>query len=93
MTAPVAVLAVLDPRTELGVKQSAKNPNAGFVDMRDWYAYLGRADEARAAVAELIEAAGDVARIQINRRSPSNDMGKAKQLRLRAALARVGAAP
>lgn len=45
--------------------------------------------EARAAVDELIEAAQDVSRVQINRASPANDMGKAKQLRLRAALSRA----
>lgn len=44
---------------------------------------------ARTAVAEPIEAAEAVARIQINRRSPANDLGKAKQVRLRAALPRV----
>lgn len=45
--------------------------------------------KARAAVAELIEAAEAVAFVQINRRSVANDLGKAKQLRLRAALANV----
>lgn len=57
MSAPVDVLDVLDPASHLGVKQSANNGNAGFVDMRDWGAYLGRTKDASAAVAELIEAA------------------------------------
>lgn len=85
----VDVLAVMEPERQLDARQSAKNPNAGFVDWRDWCAYLGRSAEARAAVAELIEAAEAVARIQINRRTPANDLGKAKQVRLRAALSRV----
>lgn len=46
-------------------------------------------DSISTALAELIEAARDVAFVQINR---ANDMGKAKQLRLRAALARIGGA-
>lgn len=45
--------------------------------------------EANAAVAELLEAAEAVARIQINRRTPANDLGKAKQVRLRAAIVRA----
>ena len=84
MTAPVAV----DVREVLAELLSFEERHAEYEPRAN---HEGR--EAIAAVAELIEAAGDVARIQINRRSPSNDMGKAKQLRLRAALARVGAAP
>lgn len=45
-------------------------------------------------LSELVEAADAVAYVQINRRTVSNDLGKAKQLRLRAALAKVkGVAP
>lgn len=32
------------------VKPSAKNPNAGFVDMRDWYALQGEVDALRTAL-------------------------------------------
>lgn len=41
----------------------------------------------RRLVALLMDAADDVARIQINRRSPANDLGKAKQIHLRNVLA------
>jgi hypothetical protein len=33
------------------VKPSAKNANAGFIDMRDWYALQGEVNELRAALA------------------------------------------
>lgn len=56
-TKAMDVLAVLDPCTHLEVKRSEENPKAGFVDMHDWYAYVGFSYEARAAIAELIEAA------------------------------------
>lgn len=56
MTMSVDVLEVMDPERQFDVRQSTKNANAGFVDWRDWCAYLGRSAEARAAVAELIEA-------------------------------------
>lgn len=55
MNKNVDVLAVLNPERELSVKQSSKNANAGFVDWRDWCAYVGRTAEARAAVVELID--------------------------------------
>ncbi|WP_313253264.1 hypothetical protein [Stenotrophomonas sp.] len=45
--------------------------------------------EANTAVAELLEAAEAVARIQINRHTPANDLGKTKQVRLRAAIVRA----
>lgn len=55
MNGKVDVLAVLDVDRDLGVKQSTKNANAGFVDFRDWCAFVGKAAEARAALAELID--------------------------------------
>jgi hypothetical protein len=100
MNEQVDVLAVLDVRRELGVKQSTKNANAAFVDWRDWCAFLSRADEARAAVAELIEATTSaknaIAIIAAAEESETSD--KMHQLmfddlpRLRVALARVGGA-
>lgn len=77
MNAPVDVLAVLE-------EMAAAIWQADYSDPM-----LPLADEAHAAVAELIEAAQDAAFVQINRRTPANDLGRAKQLRLRAALARV----
>lgn len=56
-----------------------------YVPNEEFAAYL----EAREAVAELIDAARRVAFVQINRQAPANDLGKVKQLRLRAALAKV----
>lgn len=35
------------------VKTSTKNANAGFIDMRDWYALQGEVNELRAALARL----------------------------------------
>jgi hypothetical protein len=52
----VDVLAVMDVRCHLGVKQSTKNANAAFLDWREWCNYLAEADKARAAVAELVNA-------------------------------------
>jgi hypothetical protein len=46
--------------------------------------------EARAAIAELIDAATAMAGVQVNRRpSVRNDLGSAKKARLRAAIARA----
>ena len=39
--------------TEGLVKPSTKNANAGFIDMRDWYALQGEVNELRAALARV----------------------------------------
>lgn len=80
MSARVDVLAVLEKHHHL----AAFGPKPREAD---------ELAECRAAVAELIEAAEAVAYVQINRRTPANDLGKAKQIRLRAALTRIGRAP
>lgn len=56
-----------------------------YVPNEEFAEYL----EVREALEELAEAAAAVAFVQLNRRAPANDLGKAKQLRLRAALAKV----
>jgi hypothetical protein len=94
MTGPVDVLAVLDVQRELGVKQSTKNANAGFVDWRDWCAFLGRTDKARAALADLIERADNAEKI-IRNCVNAGQIGAGYIQHaddLRAALANVGSA-
>lgn len=73
MSAPADVLAVME-EAELALMD--------FNCSVTW----DRARKARAAVAELIEAADDASRVQIAR---PNDMGRAKKIRLRAAVARA----
>lgn len=69
MNTNIDALAVLDVERELGVKQSTKNANAGFVDWRDWCAFVGKTAEARAAFAELIEALVPVENLDVLRES------------------------
>ncbi len=83
MSAPVDVLAVLDDRIEqarsrAGCRSDKPEP-IGVTEFR----------QARAAVAELIDAATAMAGVQVNRQTPRNDAGSAKKARLRAAIARV----
>jgi hypothetical protein len=35
------------------VKPSTKNPNAGFVDMRDWYALMAQVQDMHAALSRI----------------------------------------
>ena len=53
--------------------------------------HIGQHEAARvrAAVAELIDAAEAMARVQVNRQTTRNDAGSAKKARLRAAIAKA----
>nr|WP_313269000.1 hypothetical protein [Stenotrophomonas geniculata] len=60
-------------------------------DGADTRRYAEALQQAGSDIDLLVEAAEAMSRVQVNRRAAANDMGKDKQMRLRAALARVKA--